>query len=209
MTTEPTTEIDPTAWHSVADATEALAVPGGAVLRVATYSTSGTQLLTSTFVPGVRLEPNGNEYGITARLVVVPAPTIAVHGDVFGTPTPEFVDALRRARPARPRDEPKPTQVPARGAELARMERDRRKLEASIDYAEIGKALRRERIRQGLSLSKLGARMNTESGNWISSVESAKRRRLCTVERIASALGLRLLVTRGRAKLVAIDPEAT
>ena len=99
MTTETRFAILPT-WSLIADNTEAFAVPGGVLVRSFTQSQHGDPPTTApAFVPGAALEPEVMTDGGTsyARLVAAPPPAISVHGDVFGTPTPEFVDALRRA----------------------------------------------------------------------------------------------------------------
>lgn len=99
MTTETRFAILPM-WSLIADNTEAFAVPGGVLVRSFTQSQHGDPPTTApAFVPGAALEPEVMTDGGTsyARLVAAPPPAISVHGDVFGTPTPEFVDALRRA----------------------------------------------------------------------------------------------------------------
>ena len=65
-----------------------------------------------------------------------------------------------------------------------------------IDYARLGSALRRERMRQGLTLREVADRLGTESVGWLSAIEHARRTaRLELIDRIADVLGLRLQVT--------------
>ena len=68
-------------------------------------------------------------------------------------------------------------------------------LEAGVDYAELGRRLRAERMRQGLRLVDVAAAIGTESHEWISAVEQGRRHTLAGAQRIATALGLRIVVS--------------
>lgn len=62
-------------------------------------------------------------------------------------------------------------------------------------YARLGRALKAERIRLGLTLRELAERVGTESHEWISAIEHGRRRpSIDVLDRLAVALGLRLVV---------------